>query len=699
MLYLESLELYNWCNLQGTRVVEFTDGFNVINGENGGGKTSIVNAISILLLNKYEGNLEGFINDKSTDATAKLVFYINDTRYTSSIALHKAKSTSSDRHLYRNDTEIAKGEDCEKELEKLLPAFLTSYSLMYRQGSEYKVTECSDSDRRNLLTQLVSLDYSEKVAQFITPTVNTLTTQIADTEKELYALDNKTYTFGEEKVVPGEKYSQAEIEAVSAKVERFKNNEENLKKQKQLKESVETATKDFEEAKAKYDTEKLLAKKEADIAAAKDYVTKELANIEASRATTKTQSKDRMQGYLDRSAELEKELTTIVFAEVPTFDPNAVTDKLTNIAALKTRLTDTLGSIKSLESGVCPVCGGSCEHKLKDFQDQAADIEKNLATADAELNKAKDEKAAAEKITKENEAAKMKQLNLQAELSNVKTKIESEKTSVVAALQSLKEQEKILNDKLENDIKTIEYNTEAQIASSEELLKQKQLYLDNLKSQLDSIQIETGLEDCSDLLNTMQKKNAEIDECIAYNSAIREQNKRVTLQQAEDETEKSKVTEKLIDLKNQLADNKLAAELMSRTYPTWKLERDLKDIENKTNIFVEDIYKPLYVRFAANKNSLKMAYGNGERDLPIKRLSGAERQIVNLAVENVFNRQQNLSCIILDECDSAMDVKKKETFFSTLLSLQDHYKQLIVITHSNEVKDKLLVEGANIIML
>lgn len=94
-----------------------------------------------------------------------------------------------------------------------------------------------------------------------------------------------------------------------------------------------------------------------------------------------------------------------------------------------------------------------------------------------------------------------------------------------------------------------------------------------------------------------------------------------------------------------------------------------------------------------------MIYGDGDRELPIKRLSGAEKQIVNLAVENVFNQQQNLSCIILDECDSAMDKTNKETFFSTLLSLKDYYEQIIVITHSEDVKNKLLIEGCNTILL
>lgn len=696
-LHLKELKLYNWCSMEGHKTINFTEGFNVINGRNGKGKSSIVAAISILLLNEYEGSFENFINDNNSEAAISLSFSIGEDEYFSSLKLKKAKGTSSERHLLKNGTEIATGEDCEKELNKLLPKFLTKFSLFYLQGETNKVTECGDSDRRNLLTQLVSIDYKAKIDQFITPDINSLKKQIEDMEKDVYALENKTYTLGEEKPV-AEKHSQEEVDGLKAKVKLWEENDQKIQKKAELSKSIETATTDFEDTSKKYDAENLIKERDEKIANLQKAADTQLAEVATEKTKAKEDSKARMQNLLDTFESQKKEIETIVIKPLAEFDYEKITKVNSELASLKTRHKIALDNCKSLEKGVCPVCGSNCEHKLQDFQKEASSLENSIKEAEASVKTFEEEKKTYEDAKKANEDANSRKIRLEADNSTLDVKIQNEKDSVVKLLQNLKDKEKTITENLEKDKASITSFTETQLATSKELIEQKKKYLDDLKTNFDSIQIVDVL-DCREDLKKVESENAEIDKTIAYNEAIKKQNAEIENQKVADKAQLEDLTKKLIDLKNSLADHEMAAEVMSKTYPTWKLERDLKGIENSTNLFIEEIYKPLFVKFAANKNSLKMMYGNGERDLPIKRLSGAEKQITNLAVENVFNQHQGLSCLILDECDSAMDYENKIAFFSVLVSLQEFYDQILVITHSKEVKDKLHSQGANIVMI
>ena len=697
MLKLKQLKLYNWCNLKGNKVIDFKDGYNVINGGNGKGKTSIVTAISILLLNDYEGSFETYINDTCTEASTSLSFEINGDDYVSSLYLKKAKSTGSERHLTKNGTEIATGEDCEKELNKLLPKFLTKFSLFYKQGDENKVTEVGDSDRRNLLTQLIALDYTEKIKTSIVPDVDALKQQIDDMEKEVYALENKTYTLGTEKEIK-EKHPQKDIDALKIQAALFKENDQKIQKKKELEISVKSAEEDYNSTQTRYNPETLNAEKDKKLKELQENADKQLAEIAAEKTKAKTESKAKVQILLDTYDVQKKELETIEIKSLTDFDYAKIANVNADLSSLRTRHKIALDNCKSLEKGICPVCGSNCEHKLQDFQKEASQLETDIRKAEESVKSIEAEKKLYEDTKKANEEASSKKIKLEADCANLDTKLQAEKDNIVNVLKNLKDREKTVSETLEKDKASTIAQVETQLATSKELIDQKKKYLDDLKSNLESIQI-VEVEDCSEELAKLESENADIDKDIAYNEAVKKQNEVVKQQEADDKIKLEELTKKLIDLKNSLANHQMAVEIMSKTYPTWRLERDLKGIENSTNIFIEDIYRPLYVEFTANKNSLKMMFGNGDRKLPIKRLSGAEKQITNLAVENVFNQQQGLSCLILDESDSAMDAENKLAFFSVLISLNEFYDQILVITHSKEIKDKLHSQGANIIML
>lgn len=698
MLFLKELKLKNWCNLTTERTITFEKGFNVINGKNGSGKTSIVNAISILLLNRYDGNWESFINNNKDEASIILKFNLDNDEYESSVFLtKKGKTVNSIRKLTKNSIDIASGEDCEKELNKILPSFLTSYSLMYRQSSDDKVTDCSDSERRDLLTQLVALDYSEKVNQFITPNIESISEKINQLEKEKYSLENKSYTFGELKEVK-EKHSQNKIDELKNKVKDFELNEQNKKLKNQLEIKKNNLQNDLLKIKEDYSVENLQKEKDKEINSFKTLIQFTPTNYEKEIIEYKESTKEDLTSTVKALTDITKRFNNIQLQPVEDFDNSELDKVITELSSLETQKSILNKNIKSLEKGVCPICGNNCTHKLEEVKLDFSKVSNQIGTLYSLKNQLETEKQIIENIKKENEDKLKLKNNLQLDIKDLENQIEAKKQEIQNHINELKNERDSKIKSYEDKIEAIEKLYTEKINSASTIILNKEEELKTVLNEFDSINI-YELEDCREELTKLEKENSEIDQVIAYNKAIKAQNDLTKNQQEKDQADLVALTNELINLKNSLANYKLAFEVMTKTYPTWKLEKDITDIENKTNLFIEEIYKPLYIKFVANKNSLKMTYGNGERELTTKRLSGAEKQIVNLAVENVFNQQQNLSCIILDECDSAMDKNNKEVFFDTLLSLSDYYEQILVITHSDDIKNKLQVEGCNIVLL
>lgn len=698
MLFLKKLKLNNWCNFTTEKIIEFEKGFNVINGKNGSGKSSIVNAISILLLNKYDGNWESFINNNKTEASISLDFNLDNDEYISSLVLtKKGKTVGSSRSLSKNRIDIASGEDCEKELNKILPSFLTSYSLIYRQGEDNKVTECSDSERRDLLTQLVAINYTDKINQFITPNINSINETILQKEKEKFSLENKTYNFGELKDVK-EKHSKELIEDLKEKVIQYKKNEQLRTQKFQLENKKINLQNELSELKEEYSIENLNKEKEKEIKFCENQILQLPIEYEKEIISYKETTRETLVNLINAHASINEKIKQIEIKNYIEFDISQLENINNKISSLTTQKNILEKNIKSLEKGICPVCGNNCTHKLEEIKKDLTSILAQLEEFNTQKDLLEKEKNRVNIIKEENEKNKSLKNELQLELQNLENKIEFKKIEIQNHIKELKKERDSKIQTSNEKIVSLKKLYDEKISSANTIISNKEKELENTQKEFDSIIIE-DLKDYKPELERLEEENKEIDSIISYNEAIKIQNELTKKQQSEDKNNLENISKKLIDLQTSLSDYKLAFEIMSKTYPTWKLEKDIVDIENKTNLFIENIYKPLYVKFIANKNSLKMLYGKGERELNVKRLSGAEKQIVNLAVENVFNQQQSLSCIILDECDSAMDKNNKETFFDTLLSLSSYYEQILVITHSSEIKDKLQVENSNLIIL
>ena len=78
---IESVEIEDWKGI-AHRLVTFGDGFNVVVGPNGSGKTSLMEAISLAFRGRTAlGEAVGMIRHGAAKAVIKVVFRIGDSRY------------------------------------------------------------------------------------------------------------------------------------------------------------------------------------------------------------------------------------------------------------------------------------------------------------------------------------------------------------------------------------------------------------------------------------------------------------------------------------------------------------------------------------------------------------------------------------------------------------------------------------------
>ena len=198
MLTIKELCLENIGCFNCSKQFVFEKGINLINGKNGKGKSTIINTISLLLLNRYTGNLESCLNNKSVKGNAHLTFEVDKDIFVSSIEINKLKSITTVRTLTKNGQLIAEGEDTSKELQKILPISLSEYSLFHKQNG-LSIVSISDAERREVLTELVSLNFEQKIKEYIDVSVDTLKKQKELVERQKYFLDNKEYNLLEPK--------------------------------------------------------------------------------------------------------------------------------------------------------------------------------------------------------------------------------------------------------------------------------------------------------------------------------------------------------------------------------------------------------------------------------------------------------------------------------------------------------------------
>jgi len=741
MLQLQKLTLTNVGVYKGTREISFDEGLNIIQATNGKGKSTIIQMVEMLIANQYEGNFSDYINDLSNEMFASLDFLYNTTPLTITLSCKRGKS-GTERILYDADkNKIATGEDAIEYMSKLYDPVLTQYSLIAKQKPIDNIVTCKDAERRDLFKKIKDINLEKYIKLHVDPVIEQYKAECVLIEKEIYKIEHAEYDYKEKTDVP---YKEVEViqkrkqlkdlQDKQAVVEQVKNEyEKNVKNLKSIYAKIE----ELEQQIAK----KNLQLEEADSLLSKlstsEYKESKVQHLTLEYNITKQELEgeiDSLQiklveeekSFITKKREIDSTITTIdtdlsliKIVKLGKYDETILKEIENKISALKQDIKYCDSNIKSLEKGVCPTCGETCTHKLQEYIDKKDAYEKDLVLHESLLAEENSKKEEYEKLVKENEEFKLKKQKLVADKDLHEQKIESLQTTYKERNLRIKEsitdkQTSLskLSTQLDKDTKALEQSIEDSIVKEQ---KRKSEIKEDVDSFIKSLETEKALhselqkkvdeytptDDDFDSISTLEKDIKTYESIITENEVIEKNNKELDLKKEQDGKNLLLKNKELIDVKSQLTNYEQARTILLKDFPNYVIDASIEEIETAMNDFINMVYyKSLNVSLRSTKTSIKLDYGLGENKMSAHRLSGAESKIVSLAFISYFNKSIPLGCLILDEPDAALASSVAEQLYESLLQMNQLYKQTVVVTHNEKMKNYLVSNGnANIIEL
>ena len=726
MLKLIKLSLKGFGCFKDEKIFEYDDGINVIRAENGSGKTTQINAISILLLSEYEGSFADYMNRECNEFTISLEFMLNGKHLLETLTCKKGKSYTTTRNLKDIDgNDVANGEGVKEWLNERLPVSTSKYALFVRQNSDMDIIHCSDSERRDLFKKIQDLDYTKEIKTLIEPKIEQTKEKIIENDKEIFALENKAYIAKDFVELPFtedeyklKKSQMDKLIAEKSLVEEKNNQLNDLKERKNKLESEINSIKVSSDSKKS----KIDELKSFDFNTEKEKIEKEFTNkklesenkiklLEEQRENLDKDINEKsinleyeIKKIEDEGNELVKEIDSIRLMKLIKFDENSLVNARNTLSELKTKSSIAWKNAKQLANGVCPICGSSCTDKHAQFESEAKEYDKQIAESENTINDLLQKKADIDEKAKKNEELKERKNNLSNELvkkqslienkrmeqkslnsslmekkqnysnqieseKRILESIDSEKTSKLNALTEKNEMIIIQINQLENELIDLVKDAESKYSEQSELSKKIESFSVGTFDENKIVEIETELK--------------KYDSVVAENKVVKEYNEQLEEIKKADKKELEKFKERKQKFEKEKFDLENSKKILTTDYPSWAILQNLKNIENDINEFIDQVYyKPLNIKFDMTRSGISMRFGD---DIKVERLSGAEKAITNIGFCESFNKNLNLNMILLDEPDAPLSATRKEMFYSSLLEMKDVFEQMIVVTHSKDM--------------
>lgn len=298
----------------------------------------------------------------------------------------------------------------------------------------------------------------------------------------------------------------------------------------------------------------------------------------------------------------------------------------------------------------------------------------------------------------ENKRIEQKSLNssLMEKKQNYSNQIESEKrilesidSEKTSRLNSVKEKADLYESQttiLEKEIEDLKIQRDSKFKEFEELSKKIESFSVGTFDENKIVEIETELK--------------KYDSIIAENKVVKEYNEQLEETKKADKKELEKFKERKQKFEKEKFDLENSKKVLTTDYPSWAILQNLKNIENDVNEFVDSVYyKPLGISFSQTRSGIKMTF-DGESELPIVRLSGAEKGIVRIGFISSFNKTLDCKMLILDEPDASLSDTHKSELYSAILEMQNIFKQIIIVSHSEKMRNFIQANAeTNVIML
>ena len=663
---IKSIELVDFLSHSDTKL-EFKDGVTIFVGDNGAGKSSVIDAITYALFGKHKrSDVKSLIRRGTNQSYAKIEFSIRDKQYE---AFRKIKNKSSNyleakffETTNNNRIDIVSGErkqyneSMKEEVEKIIGMDYKKLQIasIVQQGQLNAIIDLGATERQELINNIIGIDKLDIASKYMLENIKKFREKI---KTDLNYNDNDIETL----IRNFEKYQQ-DIKETEPKKDQLE------LKQKQIQEKLKGLQNELEIETPKIDKINQLELRKNELL---KYVKEREGVIQQQISENERKIRD-CEGCFEEIKEntgFEVKIQKVEEAVEETL--KKIQDISNQIASLKEK--QILASKLQLKDNKCPVCDSTGITKLNPFfqeehiKDEIIKLQQDIKLKEKERDMyTQKRKEFLEKVQKTQGA----EATLRAHSINTREEL----IKIQKETQIQKEKLPLTND---SDLKQIS-----------QIDNQAKLIFENiLKLELETKDFRE--EEFLNLKKTIMEKQSELSQI---------------------DQEMGRMLEKIDLAKKEINEiKKIISELKQVREYILKLEKIEKNIFNKKGSVATSLRS-----WALNSISLKASeylsslntkiqrislsekditcYSNTET-LDLKSLSGGESVSIALALRLGMASllgSSNLNLMILDEPTTHLDAERKKLLVGILSQLSEISNlqspmQFLIITHDEEI--------------
>ena len=676
---IRSIELVDFLAHSNTKL-EFDSGATVFVGDNGSGKSSIIDAITFSLFGEHtRKNNKGLIRRGANQGFAKIEFSSNGKNYQ---AIRKIDSKGTLTAQFAEDVDgklipIAEGErkqfgeSMTKHVEETLGMDFEKLQIasIVQQGELNSIIKAKPKEFKELLNAIIGIDKLDTALA----SMRTVQREFRSSIQEKFGYDDTQVQLIENKITEYENESenaQPRLELLAAEKKEQEFLISKLEKQIQDDTSKESQLKDLESRKKEWKEYAMEVIKSIK----KEVAEKEEIVNECKPYFAISKNRNDIESIINK---IQKELSTIE-------------SKLSDLEKKQVRLEENVELAEKLvlKDGKCPVCDSSVDHLKPLFQKKH--IENEIVEIKKKVEQLKDERHTfeqnLEKLSDDLEESK----KAETILNTYKIKTESQLDEIITEIKmKVKQMQNIpltVNSdqlveaaSLDSHAKTIYEN----IISLEKSTKgfDQQEFLKNIASRDDSMT----------RLSQINQEYGEISGNI--------KNAKMELEKLGSTLTELKLVQSYVTELEHIQEN-----VYNRDGPVGKSLRSwaLEIISQKASDYLEKLNTKIQrISLSEKTRDVNISCYSRNTTLDLESLSGGEQVSVALALRLGMSHllgASNLNFMMLDEPTAHLDNERRKSLVNVLSQLtnlkeDDSSMQFIIITHDAEIFDDSSVEN------
>ena len=638
MFILSRINVKNFMSIS-EQEIEFNEGITGITGENGSGKSSLLNAIGLCLTEYRAGDsLRDYVKAGELEAQIDLeglykgypISYnviINNRPYGNPLK----RKVSYKGKVYENSdySKFIKHENLEN-LEKVMFLFQGDTSL----------TSIKPSERATILKQLFNFNFEDQVNS-LSDSISSAQEDKARIQGSLSAYRSRTF----EK--QGLSREVSEREMISWEDEYL-----SLKHQLSTLKNIDDSQ-----------TSSLKSK------------IKEMTNEKSRALSGEVSLRESIRKNLEDISELESLIKKSEGVEVPKELPRKIEERNEVLKKLSEKSYE-VNNKKSV-----------CLYKVKELKAQIEISKKGYCHSCGQ----KIESSYVEELLLQLKNEEAKSENIQAELDSIQKEIEETSQQQISDEKTLENITSIINRAVEAKKKLEEKRNNLHVL--EKSLEEKKSSIELIEGQLSYLG--EALKEQDDLLKKLEekesllKKSKELESKInnaksvrAGNEVKRAQNERIEKEKKECDDQISKLSAEINEKDAKIKNLKGCLDVFQRDFPNFIVLRACSQLEGYVNEFVHRVFPYMNVSLKQDRQGVQFFYKikGQDRDLSIKMASGAQKSVLTLAYKIAEAKLYGLDCIILDECDASLNDENSSMLYKFIAEINS-FKQLIFVSH------------------